>query len=280
MGRRVPWLIWKAISVLAPCAVLCGGLAVFMVVVIPAVRHSHWGRFGHGPRADYLVRVLHRMGFDTTDMSISHKLEELAEHLAHWMLSFVETAALTAIFLVFLLTSWLRETTRCWMPPEVHTAMQRYVRLKTFTSAIIGVVTGLILWSFDVVLWQVFAGFSFMLNFVPCIGVVVAVCLPVPLMILDRDQTLENIMWIVLLPGLLHFLVLDILEPRLLGHTLHLHPITVVLSLTLWGTAWGSLGTVMSVPLTSTIKILLAHVPRHSPLKHYADVLLHALGGD
>ena len=46
-------------------------------------------------------------------------------------------------------------------------------------------------------------------------------------------------------------------EPKLTGKSVGLHPITVLLALIFWGMLWGFVGMLLSVPLTLTLRILL-----------------------
>ena len=64
-----------------------------------------------------------------------------------------------------------------------------------------------------------------------------------------------------LLPGGVQFFLGNVLEPRLLGRALGLHPVTVLLGLLVWGSLWGVAGMVLAVPLTSVSKILLERQP-------------------
>ena len=49
----------------------------------------------------------------------------------------------------------------------------------------------------------------------------------------------------------------NILEPQLQGHRLGLSTVVVILSLPFWGWAWGAIGALHSVPLTTMVKIWL-----------------------
>ena len=62
------------------------------------------------------------------------------------------------------------------------------------------------------------------------------------------------------------------LEPVLFGHTLRLHPVTVLTSLLLWGTVWGITGMVLAVPITAVLRIRLSHIQH--PLPQFIAALL------
>ena len=57
------------------------------------------------------------------------------------------------------------------------------------------------------------------------------------------------------------FAIKNILEPKLLGKGLDLHPITILISLMFWGLIWGVAGMFLAVPITAVLKIVLEKMP-------------------
>jgi AI-2 transport protein TqsA len=62
---------------------------------------------------------------------------------------------------------------------------------------------------------------------------------------------------VVLIPGTVQFVVGNVLEPKMVGENLDLHPVTTVLVLMFWGLIWGVPGMFLAVPLTVVIRIFL-----------------------
>lgn len=59
-----------------------------------------------------------------------------------------------------------------------------------------------------------------------------------------------------------------ILSPRIVGDKTGLHPVTVVLSILIWGHLLGFIGVLLAIPLTSTLTVLFRHyLWRHLPAK-------------
>ena len=50
----------------------------------------------------------------------------------------------------------------------------------------------------------------------------------------------------------------NIIDPKLMGENLGLHPAIILLSLLFWGFIWGVPGMFLSVPMTAIIKLLLS----------------------
>ena len=119
----------------------------------------------------------------------------------------------------------------------------RYLGVKTLMSALTGITIYVVLDIFSVqygVLWAVLA---FLLNYIPNIGSVLA---GIPIVL----QALLGVIAINMLVG-------NILEPRMMGKTLGLSTLVVTLSLLFWGWLLGTVGMLLSVPLTMALKIAL-----------------------
>ncbi|MEE8452823.1 MAG: AI-2E family transporter [Thermoguttaceae bacterium] len=78
------------------------------------------------------------------------------------------------------------------------------------------------------------------------------------------------------IPGMVQMIIGNVIEPKLLGKGLELHPVTVLLALTFWGLLWGIVGMVLAVPITATIRIVLM---RFATTKPIGDLLAGHLPG-
>ena len=52
----------------------------------------------------------------------------------------------------------------------------------------------------------------------------------------------------------------------LMGDSLDLHPVSVLLSLMIWGAIWGVVGMLLAVPLTASLKMLLERTSLTAPV--------------
>jgi predicted PurR-regulated permease PerM len=132
---------------------------------------------------------------------------------------------------------------------------KRYMVIKTLISA----ATGLAIWLWLLILGVdypvLWGALSFLLNFVPNIGAVLA-GLPVALLALVQlgvGPALLTVLGFMVV----HIVVGNFIEPKLIGRVLSLSTLVVFLSLVFWGWVLGPIGMILSVPMTSLVKIAL-----------------------
>jgi len=141
-------------------------------------------------------------------------------------------------------------------PFRVFTAsVNRYIGLKTVFS----LATGVFIWISLAIIGVDFAAtwglLAFFLNFVPNIGSIIAA---VPAILWALIQLGVPSALLVCLGYLIVNVVIgNFLEPRFMGQRLGLSTLVVFLSLIFWGWVLGSIGMVLSVPLTMIVKIAL-----------------------
>jgi len=132
---------------------------------------------------------------------------------------------------------------------------KRYLMIKTLLSAVVGVVIWLWLLILGVdypVLWGTL---SFLLNYIPNIGSIIAV-FPVALLALVQ-LGVGSALLTILAFIVVHIVVGNIIEPKLMGKGLSLSTLVVFLSMVFWGWILGPIGMILSVPMTSLVKIAL-----------------------
>lgn len=140
-----------------------------------------------------------------------------------------------------------------------------YLSVKLVASLATGAVIAAILFSFKVKLAVLFALFGFLLNFIPSVGSIVAVFLPMPVVFLQYGFGTEFLLIIGLMSAT-EFIIGNLLEPRFLGDGMDLHPAVVIASLIFWSLVWGVPGAFLSVPITASIKIILGKIKHTRPV--------------
>ncbi len=183
------------------------------------------------------------------------------------MMGLVSNGLLVLICLCFLLFGTLTRsapTTGAW--GEIVRSIRHYILTKLLLSATTGVLVGLVLWLLGIKLAIVFGLLAFLLNFIPSIGSIIATLLPLPFVLLAPNVSSTTAAMAILIPGVIQFSLGSVIEPRIVGKSLNLHPIALILALIFWGMLWGIIGMFLATPLTVVLKILLEKHPLTAPL--------------
>ena len=143
-----------------------------------------------------------------------------------------------------------------------------YLSVKLIASIVTGILVAIVLFGFHVKLAVLFALFAFLLNFIPSVGSILAVLLPVPVLFLQFGFGPQFFVVLGLL-GAIEFVIGNLVEPRFLGEGMDLHPAAVVASLIFWTLIWGAPGAFLSVPITASIKIVLSKIKLTRPMAEF-----------
>jgi AI-2 transport protein TqsA len=69
----------------------------------------------------------------------------------------------------------------------------------------------------------------------------------------------------IVIPGAIQFTIGNVIEPKLMGDGLDLHPLSILLALIFWGMIWGPVGMLMAAPMTAIMRIILARFETTGP---------------
>jgi AI-2 transport protein TqsA len=151
--------------------------------------------------------------------------------------------------------------------PVIMRHIDRHLRIflgiKTLASLAVGTATGLLLLAFHVEFAVTWGFFTFLLNFVPALGPIASVSMPLLITLVQFDSLLVPLL---VLAGLIliHVGVSNLLEPSFMGQHLNLSFFVIFLSLFFWGWLWGPAGVLLAVPVTTSLKIVLERIPSTS----------------
>ncbi len=176
--------------------------------------------------------------------------------------SFIGSSFLVFVFITFLLIG--EKSANITIPEgsiwqSLQKNISRYIIIKFLSSFFTALVVFPILYFCNVELALVFAFITFLLNFIPNVGSIVAALLPLPLIILDSGFSWP---FFVALGAqvIIHSTIGTIIEPKFLGDRMGLHPIAILMFLIFWGLVWGIPGMFLAVPITSILKIVLSKI--------------------
>lgn len=215
--------------------------------------------------------------FDPQNLELSSLTSALQSGVSSFV-SFFSNILLILLYLLFILAGFGQMETKIraaldekqasrivGMLENIDRQLRQYLITKTLISLASGAVTTIILLIFGVDFALLWGFITFLFNFIPNIGSMVATLLPVTVSVLQFDSFLIPVLVLVAL------LVSDtimgnVVEPRMMASGLNLSPLLVLFALIFWGWMWGIWGMVLAVPLTSTIKIAFENIPALHPI--------------
>lgn len=158
---------------------------------------------------------------------------------------------------------------------RIVTIVSKYLLTITMINAGFGVTIGLVFWALAMpnpVLWGIAA---FFLNYLPFIGSLVGTVSAGLIALLTYSQ----IQWAVV-PALAYFSITTLeghfVTPSILGHRLELNPVTILLSIALWGFLWDVAGVILAVPILIIVKVICDNVPALAPFGEFLSGATHA----
>ena len=214
----------------------------------------------------------------------------IATNTAGTIFGLISSVFFVVIFVMFLVMG--RD------PYAVHSETQRNivgkVRRYVGTKVIISFITGLLVWfvlsRFGLPLASVFGILAFLLNFIPSIGSVISTLLPLPVAV-AQFQTIQppslpeaaaqlqaadpegkvvvawgTVLLVLAIPGAIQVVMGNVIEPKLMGEGLNLHPVAILLALSFWGLLWGIVGMFLAAPITAAIRIVLLQFDTFKPI--------------
>jgi predicted PurR-regulated permease PerM len=215
----------------------------------------------------------------TFDISPDSRVRNVFRSAVGNFLEFLTATFVVFVYLIFLLAERVslprriarafgeeRATKIMSVVEAIDRSVHDYIALKTFVSFLQGLLSFAVLATFGVdfaVMWGVLI---FLFNFIPYIGSLVAVTLPIVLSILQYADEPWKPLLITLLLLVIQRVVDNYIEPRLTGHKLGLSPLIILLSLAFWAWLWGVVGMILAVPLTVIGKIILENIQETKPL--------------
>lgn len=140
---------------------------------------------------------------------------------------------------------------------KVDSSMSSYISLKSLVSLLTTLLSYFILLAVGIDAPLFWAFLIFMFNFIPSVGPILGTVFPA---IFSLLQFGEFFPFFVLLIGVggVSMLVGSLVEPKLMGNTLNISPLVAIASLAIWGSIWGILGMLLSVPITVALIIILS----------------------
>lgn len=143
---------------------------------------------------------------------------------------------------------------------RISIAVNKYFTVKTEMSLLTAVISYVVMLALGVDFPVLWAFIIFILNYIPYIGSLVATLLPATFAVF-QFASFWPFVYVLVCVELVQIIVGNYIEPRVMGKSLNLSPLVVIIALSLWGSIWGVLGMILSVPIVSVIIIICAQFP-------------------
>jgi len=138
-------------------------------------------------------------------------------------------------------------------------SMERFMMVKTVVGLGMAVTSAIIMWSFGLDHWLLWAFLFFASNYITYIGSIAACLPPCVMAFLDLDSTaFAVVLGILIILNRLFWI--DFVELKMSGRQLNLDPTLLFLWLAYWGWSWGILGLILAYPMMAAVRIALLHI--------------------
>ena len=141
---------------------------------------------------------------------------------------------------------------------EMNEKIGIYISVKTIMGLLTGVGVYLICMGFGIDFALFWATISFLLNFIPSVGSIIASVPPIVLSMIQLGSWASVLFYGACLI-VMHLLIGQVLEPKLMGSRLAVKPLAILLGLIFWGFLWGLPGMFLAAPLMALLRILASY---------------------
>ncbi|MBQ6775685.1 MAG: AI-2E family transporter, partial [Synergistaceae bacterium] len=139
--------------------------------------------------------------------------------------------------------------------------VSRYLGTLALISFATGVCAWIVLTLLGVKLAAGWGVLTFLLNFIPTVGSIIATIPPVIMAVIQFSPGLFKPFLVLMSLTAIQVTIGNIITPKVVGDRLGVSPVMILLSLLLWGMIWGIPGALLSTPIISIIKIVCENIP-------------------
>lgn len=226
-----------------------------------------------------IVSLGNDLGLENITASIKDKIGELniegfLKDIVTSTSSLVGNLFLVLIYTIFLLleeNSFVKKLSLVFNAPgqadkisylmtQIYYSTNKYMKVKAFVSAAVAILGYVVMIIVGVDFAFLWALLIFALNFIPYVGSIISTLLPAIFSILQFGS-IWPFTWVFGSIIIIHTVIGNYVEPKVMGKSLNLSPLVVLIALSFWGSVWGLLGMLLSVPFTSIMLITFAQFP-------------------
>uniref|UniRef100_A0AAV1UXK1 Transmembrane protein n=1 Tax=Peronospora matthiolae TaxID=2874970 RepID=A0AAV1UXK1_9STRA len=255
----------RALASLVAVSVVCvffGLLGYITVLSVHALDTSAY-QTGYNLLVSQVEHILERLGLPVNITTTLHdNVDKLARVVVTETMDLLSVMFVTLIYLTYFLCTRTRASDAGGVWSKIDHDIQRFVTLKCFLSLFVALLVTIVYVWLNVGLAIVWGILTFILNWIPNVGAMIASVVPVCIIAITPSEMMNHMekFMAVFLPMCFHMFVGNFVEPKVFGRKLEIDPVIVILSLSAWGLLWGVVGMMLSVPLTAAAKIMLSHL--------------------
>jgi AI-2 transport protein TqsA len=184
------------------------------------------------------------------------------------LVSILSSLVMVFIFLIFMLAGQpyfklkvvkAFSSERAEQLTGVITAITSQITRYLSAQFLISLATGICIWAVLSLIGVDFpitwGALAFFLNFIPTVGSIIASIPPILLSLVQFYPELLPAALTLLCVLTIQLVIGNGIAPKVMGERLNLSPVVVLVSLLFWGWLWGVVGALLSIPITTAIKI-------------------------
>lgn len=188
------------------------------------------------------------------------------------LVNFMSNTFLVLLFLLFILIgrNQIHLKIKAAFEPElsekiskillnINKQIQKYLIAKTLISLLTASLFFVVLSLFNVQFAIIWGLLTFLLNFIPNIGSIIATILPLTIAFIQFEK-IGTVFWLAFILITIQAVVGNFIDPRVVGRRLNLSPLVVLFSLMFWGWLFGIIGMFLAVPISVVIKIVFENI--------------------
>ena len=199
-------------------------------------------------------------------------LQDNARNISELIIALSSKFVLTLVFLMFMLVeapflqekinkAFGRNAERVQkILSTISEQVSRYLGTLALISFVTGVCAWIVLTVLDVRLAAGWGVLTFLLNFIPTVGSIIATIPPVVMAVIQFSPGLFKPVLVLVSLTAIQLTIGNIITPKVMGDRLGVSPVVILLSLLLWGMIWGIPGALLSTPIISIIKIVCENI--------------------
>jgi AI-2 transport protein TqsA len=249
-----------------------------VIEVIPKYQFK-WDHVFLPAISDLASRISFDLKKEVTDFNFSSVLQpaKIVAALSS-VTGLIGSFILILLFMLFILAShgqFIEKIEKAFPPSDsfhlkkmvqnIDSRVRTYLLTTLLINTLAGVTMTIVLLLFGVDLAVLWGVLTFLLMFIPSIGSIFAITMPILVAFLQFD-TLGTPIILAIVVVISQLLIGSYIAPRVMGSTLNLSPLLILISIIFWGWVWGPLGMILAVPITSAITIVFENIPPLVPL--------------